>query len=74
MKHQLKVFNAQGDSAITEWEETDAASMEKAKAVFDQALGEGWAAITPSPSGAVAVGDFSPELGEIFLLRPIAGG
>lgn len=74
MKHRMTIFSAAGDSTIAEWEETDEAAVEIARGIFDQAKKEGFAAITPSDGGARAVERFSPELGEIHFLRPIAGG
>lgn len=74
MKHVLKVFSGAGDSVVSEWEDTDEAAVEIARGVFDQAKAEGFAAVTPTPAGAVAVDRFSPKLEETYLLRPVAGG
>jgi hypothetical protein len=74
MKHRMTIFSAAGDSTIAEWEDTDEAAVEIARGIFDQAKKEGFAAITPSDGGAIAVEGFSPELSEIHFLRPIGGG
>jgi hypothetical protein len=74
MKHSIKIFSPAGDSTICEWEQSDEAAVEIARGVFEQAKKEGFSAVTPTESGAVAVERFSPELAETFLLRPIAGG
>lgn len=74
MKNRLIIFSPAGDTPVAEWEPTDAAAIEIARGVFEQAKSEGFAAITPAESGACVVDSFSPHLKEIFLLRPIAGG
>lgn len=74
VKHSMKIFSAVGDSVIAEWEETDDAAIEIARGIFDQALSEGYAAVTPADGGARAVEKFSPEISELYFLRPIAGG
>jgi hypothetical protein len=74
MTGKLKLFTPAGDSTLLEWEKTDADSVERAYGAFEQARREGWAAVVPTPEGARAVESFSPDLEEIYLLRPIAGG
>lgn len=74
MRHRITIFSAAGDSTLAEWEKTDEAAMEIARGIFDQAKKEGFAALTVTESGTQSVERFSPELGEIHLLRPIAGG
>ncbi len=73
-KHRLLVFSPAGDSSVAEWEPNNAKEVEFAKGVFDQARSEGWAAVRESKDGAVAVDEFSPEVEDLYLLRPIAGG
>jgi hypothetical protein len=76
-KNRMMVFSPAGDSAVAEWDVKDKDEVALAKGVFDAAIADGWAAVTPAKdgSGAVAVGDtFNPALEETYLLRPIAGG
>lgn len=74
MKHQIKVFSAAGDTALAEWEVGDVESEQLARGVFDAAIADGFGAVTPTPTGASRLDKFSPEVAEVILLRPIAGG
>jgi len=72
--HKISVFSSKGDSAVAVWEDQDVGAIQAAKELFDTAVSEGWGAVTPTKDGAARVDEFSPELDEIFLLKPIAGG
>jgi hypothetical protein len=78
MKHRMLIFSPAGDSAVAEWDVADKTEVAHAKGVFDAAIADGWAPVTPSKvegEGAIAVGkEFDPSLEELYLLRPIAGG
>lgn len=76
MAHKISVASGAGDTAVAEWEVEDAESVAVAKGVFDQATNEGWGAVAerPGTEGAQRVDSFSPELEDVMLLRPIAGG
>ncbi len=74
MTHKIKIFSARGDTIVAEWEVGDEKQVEVAHGLFDQAISEGWAAVTPTAEGAKAVEKFDLGLEETFLLRPIAGG
>lgn len=73
-KHRLAIFSGAGDSTVVEWEVEDAKQVALAQGVFDKAVEEGWAAVTPTSEGATAMETFDPRVEEVFLLRPIGGG
>ncbi len=73
-KHKLLIFSAAGDTAVAEWEVGNEKQEEVARGAFDQAVSEGWGAVSGSSEGATALDGFDPGVEEIFLLRPIAGG
>lgn len=74
MKHQMKVFSSAGDTLVAEYEETDEAAVAVGKAVFDQAKKDGFAAVEATAEGAKPLDTFKPEVEEIWLIKPIAGG
>lgn len=76
MQGAIKVFSGRGDTTVLEYDTEVPETIEKARGVFDQAKSEGYAAVMPSPiagEGAIAMDHFEP-VGEVVLLRPIAGG
>lgn len=73
-KHSIKEFTGAGDSVLCEYEIEKPEEVARARGVFDSAIRDGFAAVRPTPEGAVAVMEFDPAAEETFLLRPIAGG
>lgn len=73
-KHRLVIFSGKGDSTVCEWEVEDDVSVKSAEAAFNKARDAGWGAVKESPAGGLAIGTFDPELENIYLLKPIAGG
>jgi hypothetical protein len=70
----MVIFSPAGDTEVATWSADDEAAVELARGKFDQAIREGWGAVAPAAGGAQRVETFSPELEEVILLRPIAGG
>jgi hypothetical protein len=72
---KMTVFSPAGDTVVGEWTKDDEASVEIARGKFEAAMADGFGAVAPvADGGSVAVGTFSPDLEEITLLKPIAGG
>lgn len=72
---RMIVFSAAGDTTVAEWSKEDDAAIEIARGKFEAAIADGFGAVTPvKGGGSKRVDTFSPELDEIALLRPIAGG
>lgn len=72
---KMIVFSPVGDTTVAEWSANDEASVEIARGKFEAAVRDGFGAVAPVESGGSRpVGAFSPELEEIALLKPIAGG
>ena len=72
---KMLVFSPAGDTIVGEWTKDDEASVEIARGKFEAAIADGFGAVTlVADGGSAPVGAFSPDLEEITLLKPIAGG
>ena len=67
-------MSAEGDTQVA-WEETDAASMERARAMIERAFQEGRGVFAVDEEGVgVRLREFRPDAREIVVIPQIKGG
>ena len=70
----IRWMSAAGDTQVA-WDETDAASVEQARAMIDRAFAEGRGVFTMDESGTgVRLRQFDPSAREIVVIPQIKGG